>query len=83
MAMHQGTPFASATVRGTLRQMVAKSGAEFAIALVTRAEDDGVPMRITRGNYEQLTIRNGLEQPVVCRCDGQGLWFLQIERPAQ
>jgi hypothetical protein len=80
VAIQQSAPLSAATVRGRLRQMVAWNGAEFALALVGRDGEDGTPMRITRGNYDQL-IKNGMEQSVVCRCDGHGLWFLQLERP--
>jgi|GEM_PF-5989321 len=83
MAIQHSASLTAATVRGILRHMVAPSGAEFAVALVGRSDEDGTPMRITRGNYDQLMIKNGLEQSVVCRCDGQGLWLLQLERPPQ
>lgn len=79
MARLPQAPYLGATVRGKLAQLYFRPGAEAALALVDNGTEIGTPMRISPANFDSLHKREALNRSVVCQCDGEGLWLLQVE----
>lgn len=79
MAVHLGYQKSPVTMLGTLQQLFDRPNSDCAIALVSAGEEQSTAMRISRNTFLQLVEMKSLNGPVSCRCDGDGIWSIDVD----
>lgn len=79
MAVRIGYPRTPILLRGTLQQMFEWPAFDSALALVAADGGQNTPMRISSATFKQLSEAQWLDKPVICRCDGDGVWSVEAD----
>jgi hypothetical protein len=79
MAMHIGYQRSPILLRGILQQMFERPAFDSALALVGSSSGQNTPMRISGTTFKQLSEAKWLDKPVICRCDGDGVWMVEAD----